>query len=207
MSKPDRLGRSVVGLSGLLAHTTKHGWSLVALDLKIDSTTYTGRTFLHVLAALAEWERDRLAERTSEGRAYARERYGHVPGRRRENPEELAARIVRERMRGRLWLRSLTASTLTVLRLLAGRPSSTRCGRRSGPGPCPRLVCVTFICARAWSANSHAGPLISPRQRQCHAALMAMCGPRVTSGCGVTAFISPPFALAVGWRRSVRAVT
>ena len=31
--------------------------------------------FLHLLAALAEWERDRLAERTSEGMAYARESY------------------------------------------------------------------------------------------------------------------------------------
>ncbi len=31
--------------------------------------------FLHMLAALAAWERDRLAERTSEGMAYARESY------------------------------------------------------------------------------------------------------------------------------------
>jgi DNA invertase Pin-like site-specific DNA recombinase len=56
--------------------------------------------FVHLLAALAEWERDRLAERTSEGMAYAREKYGHLPGRRRGTPEELAARIVRERMGG-----------------------------------------------------------------------------------------------------------
>ena len=63
----------------------------------IDSTTDTGRMFLHPLAAPAEWERDRLAERTSEGVAYARESYGHVSGRSRGTPEELAARIVRER--------------------------------------------------------------------------------------------------------------
>ena len=55
VGKLDPLERSVVGLSSLLAHTTKHGWSLVALDLKIDSTTYTGRMVLHLLAALAEW--------------------------------------------------------------------------------------------------------------------------------------------------------
>ena len=48
-------------------------WCLVALDLKIDSTTCTGRMFLHLLAALAEWECDRLADRTREGMAYARE--------------------------------------------------------------------------------------------------------------------------------------
>jgi hypothetical protein len=65
----------------------------------------------------------------------------------------------------------------------ARRPSPTRCGRRSGPGTCPRLVCVTFICAWAWSTTSHAGPVISPRQRQCHAAFMPMCGRCVTSCC------------------------
>lgn len=37
--------------------------------------------FLHLLAALAEWERDRLAERTSEGMAYARESYPSNGGR------------------------------------------------------------------------------------------------------------------------------
>lgn len=100
VAKLDRLGRSVAGLSGVLAHATKHGWSLVALDMDIDTTTHTGRMVLHVLAALAEWERDRAAERTSEGMAYARDAYGHVPGRPRGTPEELASRIVRERMRG-----------------------------------------------------------------------------------------------------------
>jgi hypothetical protein len=50
---------------------------------------------LHVLTALAEWVRDRLAVRTSEGMAYASERYGHMPGHCRGTPEELAARIVR----------------------------------------------------------------------------------------------------------------
>jgi DNA invertase Pin-like site-specific DNA recombinase len=98
--KLDRLGRSLVGLYSQLAHATKHGWLVVALDRKIDSTTYTGRMFLHLLAALAVWEPDRLAERTSEGMAYAREKYGHLAGRRRGTPEVLAARIVRERMCG-----------------------------------------------------------------------------------------------------------
>ena len=46
----------------------------VALDLKTDSTTYTGRMFLHLLAALpsgsaTDWPR------TTEGMAYARESY------------------------------------------------------------------------------------------------------------------------------------
>jgi hypothetical protein len=52
-------------VAGLLAYATKPGWLLVALDLKIDSTTYRSH-FLRLLAVLAEWERDRLAERTSE---------------------------------------------------------------------------------------------------------------------------------------------
>ena len=51
------------------------------IGCKIDSTTYTGRMFLHLLAALAEWERDRLAERTSEGMAYARESHPSNGGR------------------------------------------------------------------------------------------------------------------------------
>lgn len=96
VSKLDRLGRSVAGMADLLKHAEKHGWNLVALDIGIDSTNYTGRMVLHMLAAVAEWERDRMAERTSEGMAQAR-LVGHVPGPSRSTAPTLAARILRER--------------------------------------------------------------------------------------------------------------
>jgi DNA invertase Pin-like site-specific DNA recombinase len=102
VSKLDRLGRTVVGLADLLKHADKYGWNLVALDVGIDSTNYTGRMVLHVLAAVAEWERDRIGERTSEGMAQAR-LLGNIPGRPRATPATLAARIVRERTEGKTY--------------------------------------------------------------------------------------------------------
>ncbi len=70
----DRLGRNLRHLVTLLDELHAVGVSFVSLGEGIDCTTPAGRLQLHVLAALAEFERGRIAERVHAGLALARRR-------------------------------------------------------------------------------------------------------------------------------------
>ena len=69
----DRLGRSLKHLVTLLDELHAVGVSFVSLGEGIDCTTPAGRLQLHVLAARAEFEKARIAERVAAGLARARE--------------------------------------------------------------------------------------------------------------------------------------
>ncbi len=79
VSKLDRLGRTVAGLARVIDHAREYGWSLVALDVGIDSSTSGGRLVLRMMSALAEWEAEQIRERTRDGLAAARAK-GVRPG-------------------------------------------------------------------------------------------------------------------------------
>ena len=64
VAKLDRVSRSVYDLAGLMKRSQDEGWGLVVLDLGLDSTTPAGRLTGHVMAAVAEWERDAIRTRT-----------------------------------------------------------------------------------------------------------------------------------------------
>ncbi len=68
----DRLGRNLRHLVTLLDDLHALGVAFVSLGEGIDCTTPAGRLQLHVLAALAEFERARIAERVKAGLARAR---------------------------------------------------------------------------------------------------------------------------------------
>lgn len=72
--KLDRLARSVAHLSELSAYLFERKIDLIVLDQGIDTTTPSGRLLFHVLAAIAEFERDLIRERTVAGLAEARRR-------------------------------------------------------------------------------------------------------------------------------------
>lgn len=65
----DRIGRSVRNLIEVAADLESRGVNLVILDQSIDTATPTGRMLFHVLAAIAEFERDLIRERTRDGLA------------------------------------------------------------------------------------------------------------------------------------------
>ncbi len=81
--KLDRLGRSVKGLIQLVEELKAKGVSFVSLTDSIDTTTPSGRFFFHMMAALAQMERELIAERTKAGLAIARAR-GRLGGRPRQ---------------------------------------------------------------------------------------------------------------------------
>ena len=70
----DRLGRNLKHLVTLLDELQALGVAFVSLGEGIDCTTPAGRLQLHILAALAEFERSRVAERVQAGLARARRR-------------------------------------------------------------------------------------------------------------------------------------
>ena len=76
----DRLGRGLRHLVALLDEMHSLGVAFVSLNEGIDCTTPAGRLQLHILAALAEFERARIAERVKAGLARAK-RNGRKLGR------------------------------------------------------------------------------------------------------------------------------
>lgn len=72
--KLDRLARSLKDLVNLVNEIQDKGAGLQSLHDHIDTTTPHGKFTFHVFAALAEFERDIISERTKAGLAAARTR-------------------------------------------------------------------------------------------------------------------------------------
>ena len=81
--KLDRLGRSVKNLVDLIGKLQKQNIQFKSLTDSIDTSTTSGRFFFHVMASLAEMERELTIERTKAGLATAR-RLGRIGGRKRQ---------------------------------------------------------------------------------------------------------------------------
>jgi DNA invertase Pin-like site-specific DNA recombinase len=80
--KLDRLGRSVKQLVDLVGQLHKQGVQFRSLTDSIDTGTTSGRFFFHVMASLAEMERELTVERTRAGLEVARQ-LGRKGGRKR----------------------------------------------------------------------------------------------------------------------------
>lgn len=88
--KLDRLGRSMKHLVETVTSLGEKNVGFKSLKESIDTTTATGKLIFHIFAALAEFERGMLQERTNAGLAASRER-GIIGGRKKGiDPEILA---------------------------------------------------------------------------------------------------------------------
>lgn len=88
--KLDRLGRSVKNLVDLVGELHKQGVQFKSLTDAIDTGTPSGRFFFHVMASLAEMERELTVERTRAGLEVARQ-LGRKGGRKRQMTESKIA--------------------------------------------------------------------------------------------------------------------
>lgn len=70
----DRLGRSLPDLVQIVAELERSGIGFESLTEKIETNSATGKLVFHVFAALAEFERSLIRERTHAGLAAARAR-------------------------------------------------------------------------------------------------------------------------------------
>ncbi|WP_299632353.1 recombinase family protein [uncultured Roseobacter sp.] len=81
VTKYDRLARSLRDLIDIIELIRERGAGFRSLGEDIDTTTPAGRLVFHVFGSIAEFERERIVERTKEGLAAARKR-GRIGGRR-----------------------------------------------------------------------------------------------------------------------------
>ena len=87
-----RLGRSTKDLIELTELFEQSGVHLVSLKEQIDTSTATGKLLFTLMSAIAQFERDVIADRTKEGLAAARAR-GRNGGRPRINSEDIKKAI------------------------------------------------------------------------------------------------------------------
>lgn len=78
VAKMDRLSRSVKDFAGLLELSLKRGWSVVAIDFDIDTSTPVGELVANVMAAVGRWERRMIGARTSEAMQAAKRQGKHM---------------------------------------------------------------------------------------------------------------------------------
>jgi DNA invertase Pin-like site-specific DNA recombinase len=95
----DRFGRSLKDLVDMISKLESRGIGLKSLQEAIDTTSSTGRLILHIFAALAEFERNLIADRCKAGLAAARAR-GRIGGRPKaldKDKRALAIKLYKER--------------------------------------------------------------------------------------------------------------
>ncbi|MCW2983496.1 MAG: putative resolvase [Conexibacter sp.] len=115
VSRLDRLSRSMLDFSSLMATAQREGWSIVALDLGVDTTTPEGEMMAHVRATFAQYERRLISQRTREALAQRRAA-GHRLGRARVIGEDVErrARALRATMSIRKVAAALDAEGFTA---------------------------------------------------------------------------------------------
>lgn len=122
--KLDRLGRSVKNLVDLVANLHQQGVQFKSLTDAIDTSSPSGRFFFHVMASLAEMERELTAERTRAGLAIARQ-LGRKGGRKRQMTDskiESAKKLLADGVPPRDVAQNLGVSVPTLYRWI---PAST----------------------------------------------------------------------------------
>jgi DNA invertase Pin-like site-specific DNA recombinase len=130
----DRLGRSIRHLIDQLADLQERGIGFRSLQEAIDTTSPGGRLIFHVFAALAEFERDLIRERTNAGlqAARARGRKGGRPALLTREKLETAQRLYAQKeMTVEKIGEVLGVSRTTVYRALRRPPAPVAAPRRS----------------------------------------------------------------------------
>jgi DNA invertase Pin-like site-specific DNA recombinase len=143
VGKLDRLSRSMIDFTALMAKAQKQGWALVALDCAVDTTTPAGEAMANMLATFAQFERRLISQRTREALA-VKKAQGVRIGRPPTLPRNVARRITRERRAGKSY--GAIADALN-----RGHVPTAQGGRRWYPAT------VRAVAERLASADASAG--------------------------------------------------
>ena len=121
--KLDRLGRSVKQLVNLVGELQEQGIHFKSLTDSIDTSTAAGRFFFHVMASLAEMERELTIERTRAGLEIAKN-LGRKGGRKpkmNESKLESAKKLLASGVPPKEVAKNLGVSVPTLYRWLPAR--------------------------------------------------------------------------------------
>ncbi len=102
VAKLDRATRSTMDAASLLLRAKSEGWTFVALDLGVDTGTPTGELVASVMAAVSQWERRAIGQRTKEALEAKRDQ-GVALGRPAVLDEAVVRRILLARSREKGW--------------------------------------------------------------------------------------------------------
>jgi len=141
--KLDRLGRTAAGLANLFAEMLSRGIGFRSLTEGIDLFTASGRLMAHLLASVAEYEREVRGERQRAGIAAARQRNngkcpwgGSLPGVPKSLTAEQVEHIRRAKAEGQgvtAIARTVGCARQTIYRVLSWRVDENRETVRANP--------------------------------------------------------------------------
>jgi DNA invertase Pin-like site-specific DNA recombinase len=123
--KLDRLGRTVKQLVDLVENLEERQINFQSIKDNIDTTTSAGRFFFHLMASLAQMERELIGERTKAGIEAAR-KLGRVGGRRRlmtDGKIKSATKLLKSGMLPRDVAKDLGISLATLYRWIPAAAS------------------------------------------------------------------------------------
>lgn len=86
VAKLDRIARSTIHGCEIITELLERGVTINVLNMGVMDNSTTGKLMRSIFFAFAEFERDMIVERTSEGKAVAREKEGYREGRK---PKEI----------------------------------------------------------------------------------------------------------------------
>jgi DNA invertase Pin-like site-specific DNA recombinase len=132
VAKLDRLSRSLLDFAQLMARAQSRHWTIVALDLGVDTSTPAGEMMANVLATFAQFERRLIGQRTKEALA-AKRAAGVRLGRPRTLSDDVVSQIVSDREAG---------MTLQAIcdRLTADGVATAQGGRKWDPSVVRRVI-------------------------------------------------------------------
>jgi DNA invertase Pin-like site-specific DNA recombinase len=92
VAKQDRLMRSSLGWAQIVSQSKEQKWSLICLDLNLDTASPMGECMGSILAAVAQFELEQIRKRTKDALA-VKKAQGYRLGRPATMPDETRARI------------------------------------------------------------------------------------------------------------------
>lgn len=102
VAKLDRLSRSVLDFAEIMERAADEGWSVVVLDLGVDTTTANGELVANIMISMAQWERRIIGDRTRAALEAVKARGTHVGRKSGVSAETLRLiRVLRDS--GRSW--------------------------------------------------------------------------------------------------------
>ena len=134
VAKVDRLGRNLRDLLNIADRGERKGWGIVTLDLDLDTSTPSGRFSLQMMGAVAELERQMIADRTRGALAEARKR-GTVLGAPRQIADATYARAIE--------LRAAGLSYRAIARQMTSEGFTRGDGACSWSAPTVRALCIS----------------------------------------------------------------
>jgi DNA invertase Pin-like site-specific DNA recombinase len=148
VAKLDRLTRSVKDLCELLELLERRGVALISVAESLDTSSASGRLVMNIMAAVSQWEREAIGERTRDALQHKRsqgERVGNIAfgyrlsaDRKHVEPDAGEQAVLRE-------IRQLRGSGISLRRIASTLNGQALTTRRGTPW---RLEHVARICAR-----------------------------------------------------------